>query len=249
MGIQKSNPDSPTPRFPRIVILTGAGISAESGISTFRDVNGLWEQHRIEDVASPEAFARNPDLVHRFYDARRAQLLTVQPNDAHFALARLEAALPGEVLIITQNVDNLHELAGSKNVLHMHGELLSAWCTLCGSRQVHHDDLGNWPACENCGESGLRPDIVWFGERVRGEDRIYAAAQNCELFVVIGTSGVVYPAAGLVFEARNHGAETVLINLDPEDHAEVFDRIYPGPASKCVPIWVEEEILKNQSPG
>ncbi len=229
---------------PRIVVLTGAGISAESGISTFRDVNGLWEQHRIEDVASPEAFAANPDMVHRFYDARRAQLHTVEPNAAHYALARLEAAFPGEVLIITQNVDNLHERAGSKNVLHMHGELLSALCVSCGGRQVHQGDLGGRPACASCGERALRPDIVWFGENIRGQELIYPAVTNCETFVVIGTSGIVYPAAGLVYEARSHGAKTVLINLETDTHSYGFDLVHAGRAAEFVPIWVEQELKR-----
>lgn len=245
--MKELNSASQGDKHPKIVVLTGAGISAESGISTFRDVNGLWEQHRIEDVASPEAFATNPDMVHRFYDARRAQLLTVEPNEAHFALARLEETFPGEVLIITQNVDDLHERAGSKNVIHMHGELLSALCAACGASNKHLTDLGDRPACKSCGQRELRPDIVWFGENVRGQELIYPAIANCETFVVIGTSGIVYPAAGLVFEARANGAKTVLINLETDTHSDVFDQAYVGRAAECVPIWVAEELRRSWS--
>ncbi|MGK0721932.1 NAD-dependent deacylase [Leucobacter sp. W1478] len=233
-----------TTRHPKIVVLTGAGISAESGISTFRDVNGLWENHRIEEVASPGGFAKNPDLVHRFYDARRAQLHEVRPNAAHWALARLEAVFPGDVLIITQNVDDLHEAAMSENVLHMHGRLISALCTACGTQQDHVGDLGHRPACRACGERSLRPDIVWFGEQVRDEELIRHAVENCEIFAVIGTSGVVYPAAGLVKIAEAHGAQTVLIDLDPDAHDDVYDLVYKGPASENVPHWVREVMLR-----
>lgn len=230
---------------PRIVVLTGAGISAESGLSTFRDANGMWEQHRIEDVASPVAFAEDPDMVHRFYDARRAQLNEVQPNAAHWALSRLEAVFPGEVLIITQNVDDLHEAARSENVLHMHGRLTSALCASCGARKDHSGDLITRPACNACGERTLRPDIVWFGEQILEGERIFEAAKNCEVFVVIGTSGVVYPAADLVRLAAAHGAQTVLIDLDIDAHEDMYDLVYEGPASQCVPEWVREVMLRH----
>ena len=223
---------------PRIVILTGAGISAESGVATFRDANGLWENHRIEDVASPEGFRRAPALVNRFYDLRRAQALAVQPNAAHLALARLEERLPGEVLIVTQNVDDLHERAGSSNVLHIHGTLGSALCTFCGQRTPWTGPLGDYPPCPACGEATLRPDIVWFGESVHHLDEIAAAVEGCETFVVIGTSGVVYPAAGLSWAARAHGATTVLLNLDPHEDGDDFDAAEYGPATRTVPAWV-----------
>ena len=188
-----------------IVILTGAGISAESGIDTFRGGGGLWEQHRVEDVATPEAFARDPDLVQRFYDMRRVAIQTKQPNPAHEALARLDAEWSGELLIVTQNVDDLHERAGASRVLHMHGEHLNAWCTACDTRSRWTGTLLDRPPCPQCGERALRPDVVWFGEMPYQMDRIYAALRDADLFVSIGTSGAVYPAAGFVRDARNLG--------------------------------------------
>lgn len=222
---------------PRIVILTGAGISAESGLATFRASDGLWENHRVEEVASPEGFRRNPDLVQRFYDLRRAQAAAVHPNAAHLALARLEQRLPGEVLIITQNIDDLHERAGSTNVLHMHGELNSALCTACRQRSGWTGPLADRPPCPACGQRCLRPDIVWFGENVYHPDEIGQAATGCELFVVIGTSGVVYPAAGLAWTARTHGARTVLLNLEAQESGH-YDETHYGPATQVVPQWV-----------
>ena len=241
-GAEPKNSQNPKPR---IVVLTGAGISAESGISTFRDANGMWEQHRIEDVASPVAFANNPDMVHRFYDARRAQLNEVQPNAAHYALARLEAVFPDDVLIITQNVDDLHEAAGSENVLHMHGRLRSALCGACGARQDHYGDLGDRPASSACGEPALRPDVVWFGEQVREQERIRQAVDSCEIFAVIGTSGAVQPAAGFVHDALDHGAQTVLIDLDIDAHEDIYDLVYEGLASESVPHWAREVMLRH----
>jgi len=198
---------------PRIVILTGAGISAESGIPTFRDADGLWETHRFEDVASPEGFRRDPALVQRFYDLRRRDAQGVRPNPAHAALARLERALGEDVLIVTQNIDDLHEQAGSRNVLHMHGELLSALCSACGGRHHWTSDLSDSPPCPTCGQPALRPDVVWFGEIPYHVDEIADSVKNCAVFVVIGTSGNVYPAAGLAWTARASGARTVLLNL------------------------------------
>src|SRR5881628_3504226 len=178
-----------------IVILTGAGISAESGLATFRGLDGLWEGHRVEDVATPEAFRRDPALVHAFYDARRAKLGTVQPNAAHLALARLDAEWPGELLIVTQNVDDLHERAGATRLLHMHGELQSALCAACGVRTEWNGDLPPEEVCPNCDTPALRPDIVFFGEMPYEMERIEQALANADLFVSIGTSGAVYPAA------------------------------------------------------
>src|SRR5688572_16482547 len=193
-----------------IVILTGSGISAESGVATFRGPDGLWEGHRVEDVATPEAFRRDPVLVQNFYDQRRAKLHTVEPNAAHAALARLDAEWPGELLIVTQNVDDLHERAGAKRLLHMHGELRSAWCLACDARSRWDKDLGDHPACPACGEAGhMRPDLVWFGEMPYEMDRIDRALMEADLFVSIGTSGAVYPAAGFVQTARYAGAQTL----------------------------------------
>jgi NAD-dependent deacetylase len=226
-----------------IVVLTGAGISAESGLATFRGRDGLWEGHRVEDVATPQAFARDPVLVQAFYDARRARLKEVEPNAAHAALARLDSEWPGELLIVTQNVDDLHERAGAKRVLHMHGELKSAWCLGCGGRSRWDQDLGNHPACPACGERGrLRPDIVWFGEMPYEMERIERALMDAELFVSVGTSGAVYPAAGFVQTARYCGAQTLEINLEPSLGSYHFHESRTGPAGELVPQWVEEVL-------
>src|SRR3990167_11226739 len=211
-----------------IVILTGAGVSAESGIDTFRDGGGLWEQHRVEDVATPEAFARDPDLVLRFYDARREAIQTKVPNAAHEALARLDAKWPGELLIVTQNVDDLHERAGAKRLIHMHGEHLNAWCAACDARLPWTGPLLDRPACAACGVVGtLRPDIVWFGEMPYRMDEIYAALNRADLFVSIGTSGAVYPAAGFVREARQSGARTPALNIETRHGSPRVDAARP----------------------
>ena len=181
-----------------IVILTGAGVSAESGVATFRGPDGLWEGHRVEDVATPEAFMRNPDMVQKFYDERRAKLKTVHPNAAHQALAKLDDHWPGELLLVTQNVDDLHDRAGSKRLLHMHGELGSAWCLACGGRSPFEGEMALDPACPKCDQFGhLRPDIVWFGEMPYQMEKIEDALSRCDLFVSIGTSGAVYSGGGL----------------------------------------------------
>ena len=226
-----------------VVVLTGAGISAESGLATFRGPDGLWEGHRVEDVATPQAFRRDPALVQAFYDARRAKLNSVEPNAAHRALARLDSEWPGDLLIVTQNVDDLHERAGAKRLLHMHGELTSAWCLACDSRMPWHEDLGSNPPCAACGEAGrLRPDIVWFGEMPYGMERIDGALMDADLFVSIGTSGAVYPAAGFVQTARYAGARTLELNLEPSLGSVYFDESRSGPAGKLVPEWVEEVL-------
>ncbi len=226
-----------------IVILTGAGISAESGLRTFRAADGLWEDHRIEDVATPEAFARDPALVHRFYDARRANLATVEPNAAHHALARLDAVWPGGLLIVTQNVDDLHERAGTKRLLHMHGELNQGWCLTCDGRFAWDGAMGDGAACPTCGGVGsVRPDIVWFGEMPYEMETIDAALMNADLFVSIGTSGAVYPAAGFVQTARYRGAQTLEINLESSQGSVFFDDHRCGLASEEVPAWVEEVL-------
>jgi len=221
-----------------IVILTGAGISAESGLGTFRDEGGLWAQHRIEDVATPEGFARDPELVQRFYNMRRAEAVKAVPNAAHHALAALEAV--HDVLVVTQNVDGLHEAAGSKNVLHMHGSLARAMCATCQARWDAPLVMTVSDACPSCGEKATRPDIVWFGEIPYGMGRIDAALSQATLFASIGTSGNVYPAAGFVAEARRLGVPTVELNLEPSAGYSMFDEVRIGPASKTVPEWVAD---------
>ena len=226
-----------------IVILTGAGVSAESGLATFRGPDGLWEGHRVEDVATPEAFARDPTLVHAFYDARRAKLDTVQPNDAHRALARLDSEWPGQMLLVTQNVDDLHERAGSKRLLHMHGELTKGWCIRCNERFGWTGPMGTGAQCPSCETAGLvRPDIVWFGEMPYEMERIDEALRRCDLFVSIGTSGAVYPAAGFVQTARYCGAKALEMNLEPSLASYMFDESRTGKASELVPIWVKEVL-------
>jgi NAD-dependent deacetylase len=227
-------------RIRNIVVLTGAGVSAESGIDTFRSEGGLWEQHRVEDVATPEAFARDPNLVLRFYDMRRAAIQTKLPNAAHDALARLDREWAGGLLIVTQNVDDLHERAGTSRVLHMHGEHLNAWCTACDLRSRWTGTLIERPACPKCGARALRPDVVWFGEVPYRMDAIHAALRTCDLFVSIGTSGAVYPAAGYVRQASELGAETLELNLEPSKGSPWFAESRIGPATELVPAWVDE---------
>ena len=226
-----------------IVILTGAGISAESGIKTFRASDGLWENHRVEDVATPEAFFRNPLMVQQFDTTLREQLLSaaIKPNAAHQALARLETAWPGQVLLITQNIDNLHERAGSRNLIHMHGELLKGRCqTSGGLLEIDHDLTPALP-CPLCGKPGcLRPHVVWFGEMPLQMETIYQALARCDLFISIGTSGNVYPAAGFVEEANRHGAHTIELNLEPSQRLTAFAEHRHGLATDLVPHYVDE---------
>lgn len=224
----------------RVVVLTGAGVSAESGLPTFRDADGLWHGHRVEDVATPEAYDRQPDLVHKFYDERRAALAHTEPNDAHRALARLESALRDELLVVTQNIDDLHERGGSTRVVHMHGRLRAALCRACGETFEWSDDLGPRPPCPACGARDLRPDVVWFGEVPYEMDRITDALEAADLFVSIGTSGAVYPAAGFVQHARRSGARTLELNLEPSVGTRLFDEARHGPAGTLVPAWVDE---------
>ncbi|HDZ09396.1 Sir2 family NAD+-dependent deacetylase [Pseudohongiella sp.] len=228
----------------RIVVLTGAGISAESGIRTFRASDGLWEDHKVEDVATPEGFAANPVAVHQFYNDRRRLLLnaSIRPNPAHTALARLEHSvidLPGhDFLLITQNIDNLHERAGSRALVHMHGELLKMRCEQSGLSFDIREDLMLDTCCRCCREPGnLRPDVVWFGEIPLSMAKITKALTQCDLFIAIGTSGNVYPAAGFFELAREHGAHTVELNLE-STNAD-FDEHICGPASTVVPDYVE----------
>jgi NAD-dependent deacetylase len=228
----------------RLVVLTGSGVSADSGVATFRDKDGIWAKYDYREVATPEGFAANPSLVHDFYNVRRRNLQNVRPNLAHYALAKLEqklAANGGELLLVTQNVDDLHERAGSKNLLHMHGELLKARCAACESARDWRDDLGLETACASCGAKGaMRPHVVWFGEMPMFMDEIGAAIMRADHFVSIGTSGSVYPAAGFVSEARHFGIPCTELNLEPSENAWAFtDRRY-GRASEVVPEWVRE---------
>ena len=223
-----------------IVILTGAGISAESGIDTFRTAGGLWERYKPEDVATPEAFVRDPDLVLGFYDMRRAAIQEKEPNAAHFALGRLDAEWRGGLLIVTQNIDDLHERGGAKRILHMHGEHLNAWCTACDARSPWRGPLIERPPCPCCGVRALRPDVVWFGEMPYRMDEIHAALRRADLFVSIGTSGAVYPAAGFVRGARDMGLRTLELNLEPSQGSRWFHESRLGPATEIVPAWVDE---------
>lgn len=227
------------PRDASLVILTGAGISAESGLRTFRDANGLWENHRVEDVATPEAFHRNPALVHRFYNERRRSLPEVRPNAAHAALARLEQAWAGEILLVTQNVDDLHDRAGSRKLVHMHGELLKGRCLACRAVLDWPGDMDPDSRCPVCRRGQVRPHIVWFGEVPLEMDRIFGALARCDLFAAIGTSGHVYPAAGFV-EAVGPDARTVELNLEPSRVADAFQEHRVGRATELVPAFVDE---------
>lgn len=227
-----------------IVILTGAGISAESGISTFRDEGGLWAKHRVEDVATPEGFARDPQLVVNFYNERRKQAASVSPNAAHIALAELEAEHEGALLLVTQNVDDLHERGGNEHVLHMHGALNSALCAHCDHRWLAPMEMTVGEACPSCSAPEARPDIVWFGEMPYRMDRIERALSQADIFVAIGTSGNVYPAAGFVEMAAHYGAHTIELNLEPSAVVSQFDETRFGKASETVPEWVSE-VLKS----
>lgn len=226
--------------FSNIVVLTGAGLSAESGLGTFRDKGGLWEEFDLEAVATPQGFVRNPARVHEFYNLRRRRLGTARPNAAHLALARLEREHRGEVLTVTQNVDPLHEAAGTKHLIHMHGALARVLCAACEESVEWAGDLSTETVCGTCGRAGaMRPDVVWFGEMPREIDRIYAALLACDLFLSIGTSGSVYPAAGFVAEAKGIGAHTVELNLEPSEGASLFAEAHYGPATEIVPRFVE----------
>ncbi|ELQ6223238.1 Sir2 family NAD+-dependent deacetylase [Cronobacter turicensis] len=232
---------------PVVVVLTGAGISAESGIRTFRAADGLWEEHRVEDVATPEGFARNPQLVQEFYNARRRQLQQpeIKPNAAHLALARLEEAFGDRFLLVTQNIDNLHERAGNKNVVHMHGELLKVRCSQSGQVLEWTGDVTPGDKCHCCQfPAPLRPHVVWFGEMPLGMDSIYEALARADVFIAIGTSGHVYPAAGFVHEAKLQGAHTVELNLEPSQVGSEFEEKHYGLASQVVPEYVEK-LLKG----
>jgi len=222
-----------------IVILTGAGVSAESGLGTFRDKGGLWTRVDLAEVATPEGYARNPGLVLDFYNARRATCRAAAPNAAHHAIARLQRAHPGRVTLVTQNIDDLHERAGSGQVIHMHGQILRALCAECGHQWGWTGDMGTDDFCHACATVGrVRPDVVWFGEMPYHLEAIWDRIAGCDMFVAVGTSGAVYPAAGFVTDARHRGAQTLEINLEPSDNAGFFDDSLLGPASETVPRWV-----------
>jgi NAD-dependent deacetylase len=235
-------------QYTSVVVLTGAGISAESGISTFRDKDGVWAKYNIEDVATPQAFRKNPALVHDFYNGRRAGLKSVKPNAGHLALARLEHELDKRdiaFLLITQNVDNLHEAAGSRKLVHMHGELNQAWCVKCDTRFGWDQDISQATPCPHCAKTaGMRPDIVWFGEMPYQMDRLYDAVSSCDLFLSIGTSGHVYPAAGFVAGAREAGAHTVELNLEPSEGVSLFAEAIHGPGTRIVPAFVDRLLAR-----
>ncbi|SFC35146.1 NAD-dependent deacylase [Tropicimonas isoalkanivorans] len=229
----------------KIVILTGAGISAESGLGTFRDAGGIWSQYDLAEVATPEGFARNPVLVHDFYNARRANARAASPNAAHLALARLQREWPGTVVVITQNIDDLHERAGQSRVIHMHGELAGALCAECGAHWeaplvMHAED-----PCPECGTAATRPDVVWFGEMPYDMDLIEQHLSSADLFASVGTSGQVFPAAGFVMQANAAGAETVELNLEPSELSGMFDARHEGPATQVVPEWVARLLSKG----
>jgi len=228
----------------KIVLLTGAGISAESGLGTFRDVGGLWSEYDLEDVATPGGFARDPALVHGFYNARRANCLSARPNAAHEALARLQDFTQGDTVIVTQNIDDLHERGGARGVIHMHGELLRALCAACGHRWAAPREMAPRDPCPGCGRPATRPDVVWFGEMPYHMEEIDRHLVSCDLFVAIGTSGAVYPAAGFVAEARRAGARTLELNLEPSEVAGLFHETREGPATELVPRWVDEVLLR-----
>lgn len=227
-----------------IVILTGAGISAESGLATFTGAEGLWNGRRIEDVCTPDALERNPDAVCAFYDQRKADAASAEPNPAHQALAELERfwqeKSKGEFLVVTQNVDDLHERGGSKNLIHMHGLLNSAFCMECGWQGPRHGRLEGNRECPACERDALRPDIVLFGEAPRHLRQIGAALEKCDLFVAVGTSGTVYPAAGFVEIAKHHGSEALRFDTDLSLKNSNFDISHLGEAGKTLPIWVAE---------
>ena len=231
--------------FQSILILTGAGLSAESGLATFRDPSGIWARYDWREVATPEGFSRNPDLVHEFYNMRRRAHRDVRPNAAHMALARLEEEHDGRVTIVTQNVDHLHEQAGSRNLIHMHGEALKALCQRCDMRAAWEGDMSTETPCPACSEAGgLRPDVVWFGEMPYDMDRIATLLEEADLFISIGTSGHVYPAAGFVAEAARNGAHTVELNLEPSQGRSLFREAIYGKATEIVPSYVDHLLRR-----
>ncbi len=224
----------------KIVILSGAGLSAESGLGTFRDKDGLWTKFDLNEVATPGGFERNPSAVHEFYNLRRSLQINAKPNAAHFALARLEQEYNGDVITVTQNIDQLHEQAGSRNIIHMHGEINKAKCAHCGHREPWFEDLSTDLVCKNCRKpEGMRPDVVWFGEMPYFMDEIFHHLSKCTTFLSIGTSGTVYPAAGFVSEANRSGAHSVELNLEPSEGVSEFSEVIHGKATEIVPAFVD----------
>ena len=239
-------------RYQHILVLTGAGISAESGIPVFRSEDGLWENHRVEDVATPEGFERNPQLVHDFYNQMRQSVKSKQPNAAHLALTKLQAQMKqrqGRVTIVTQNIDDLHEKAQSHKVIHMHGELNSILCTYCGKSYEWHEDCDGATECKFCGHKTMRPDIVWFGEIPYHMDAIERAIMQCDLFIAIGTSGVVYPAAGFVSYCSRQGKPCLEFNLTPSANSGVFTHSYLGKAGTTLPAFVDYFLEHDALPA
>lgn len=227
--------------YKRILFLTGAGISAESGLATFRSEDGLWNHHRVEDVATIEAYYRNPDYVHDFYNTMKPELWNAKPNAGHLAIAKLQNEYPGEVHIITQNIDTLHEKAKSRNVIHIHGQINQAVCMNCGHILETWGDVSTETVCENCGVAAMmKPNIVFFGENLLGMDKVEQLLRSSDLFVSVGTSGVVYPAAGFVQTAKYYGADTIEFNLEPTSNNLFFDRHVMGKAGDTLPKFVNE---------
>ncbi|TPW32549.1 NAD-dependent deacylase [Martelella alba] len=236
------------PKTAPLIVLTGAGISAGSGLATFRGSGGLWAGHDINEVATPEGFQRDPELVHDFYNMRRCESANALPNAAHRALAALESSWEGPFLLVTQNVDDLHEKAGSRRLIHMHGSLNSVLCLACGRRSEWHDDTDSHIPCPHCGRPALRPDIVWFGEMPYHMEEIGAALEQAGLFLSVGTSGTVYPAAGFVAYAKEQGAKTVEINLE-DTHNPLFDRHISGDATQTLPAFVHSLLSEADRGG
>ncbi len=235
--------------YKRIFILTGAGISAESGIGTFRDANGLWNNHKVEDVATVEAFEKNPQYVHRFYNELKPDLLEAKPNLAHLCLTKLQTNYNGNVDIVTQNVDTLHEKAGSKNVYHMHGKIDEAICLNCGHILKSDDDVDTSTICPHCTMAGfMKPNIVFFGEMPLYMPEIEKKLRECDLFISVGTSGVVYPAAGFVYTAKYYGADTIEFNLEKTSNNCLFDEHIFGKCTNTLPEFVEK-LLSMQEQG
>lgn len=234
-------------KYKRILVLTGAGVSAESGLATFRDADGLWNNHKVEDVATIEAFERNPEFVHQFYNEMKPELLKARPNPAHLALAKLEQEYSGEVNIITQNVDTLHEKAGSRKVYHIHGQINQAVCLNCGQILETWDDVDTQTVCPHCGVSGMmKPNIVFFGEALLCMDKAQKLLAECDLFVSVGTSGVVYPAAGFVQTAKYYGAETYEFNLEAASNNYLFDKHVYGKCGETLPVFVNELLAETK---